>query len=79
MNAINITKNPMQHSKTKHIDIRYHFLIALVEQGVIVLEYVTTQKQLANVLTKSLDAVRFEELQQALVICVLWSCCVLPV
>lgn len=30
-NAINISKNPIQHSRTKHIDIRYHFICDLVE------------------------------------------------
>lgn len=69
--AINITKNPVQHIKTKHIDIRKHFLRELVEQGFVDLEYVTTQKQLADILTKSMDAVRFEEFWQTLKICVL--------
>lgn len=42
-----------------------------MEQGVVDLEYITTQKQLANILTKSLDAMRFEKLRLALGICVL--------
>ncbi|KAK1564465.1 hypothetical protein Q3G72_003838 [Acer saccharum] len=40
MNAINISKNPVQHSKTKHIDIRHHFIRELVENKCIVLEHV---------------------------------------
>lgn len=69
--AINITKNHVQHSKSKHIGIRYHFIRELVEQGVVELEYVPSLKQIVDILTKPLDAVRFEEFWQALEICVL--------
>lgn len=55
----------------KHINIRYHIIRELVEQGVVDLEYVTTHKQLVNILTKSLGALRFKELWQALGIWVL--------
>ena len=40
--AINISKNPVQHSRTKHIDIRHHFIRELIEDGVISLEFVPT-------------------------------------
>lgn len=43
-NTINISKNLVQHSRTKHIDIRHHFIRELVENKIIVLEYVTTEK-----------------------------------
>ncbi|XP_024017331.1 uncharacterized protein LOC112090391, partial [Morus notabilis] len=68
--AINISKNPVQHSRTKHINIRHHFIRELVENKTVVLEYVTTEKQLADIFTKPLDAVRFEALRTALGICV---------
>jgi hypothetical protein len=47
MSAINISKNPIQHSKTKHIDIRHYFIRELVENKCIVLEHVGTNDQLA--------------------------------
>ena len=56
LSAINITKNPIQHSRTKHIDIRHHFIRDLVEDKVITLEHVATELQLADIFTKALDA-----------------------
>jgi hypothetical protein len=42
LSAINISKNPVQHSKTKHSDIRHHFIRDLVENKVVTLEHVGT-------------------------------------
>ena len=56
LSAINISKNPFQHSRTKHIDIRHHFIRDLVEDKVITLEHVATELQLADIFTKALDA-----------------------
>ena len=47
MSAISISKNPVQHSHTKHIDIQYHFIRELVEEKVIALEHISTENQLA--------------------------------
>ncbi|CAL9021468.1 unnamed protein product [Prunus brigantina] len=66
MSAINISKNPIQHSRTKHIDIRHHFIRELVEENVLSLEFVSTEKQLADIFTKPLDNLRFETLRQSL-------------
>ena len=51
MSAINISKNQVQHSRTKHIEIRYHFIKELVENKRIVLEHVGTNDQLADLFT----------------------------
>jgi hypothetical protein len=51
LNAINISKNPIQHSRTKHIDIRHHFIRNLVEDNVVTLEHVATENQLADIFT----------------------------
>ena len=61
LSAINISKNPIQYSRTKHIDIRHHFIRDLVEDKKIILEHVTTEKQLADIFTKALDANQFEK------------------
>jgi hypothetical protein len=67
--AINISKNPVQHSRTKHIDIRHHFLRDLVEPEVVSLSFIPTENQLADILTKPLDGNRFESLRKAIGVC----------
>ncbi|KAI3747240.1 hypothetical protein L6452_09693 [Arctium lappa] len=57
--AIAITANPVQHTKTKHIDVRYHFIKDNVEKGTIELYFVKTDYQLADLFTKPLDEKRF--------------------
>jgi hypothetical protein len=51
------------HSRTKHIEVRYHFLRDNVEKGHIDLIHVPTEKQLANILTKPLDQATFARLR----------------
>jgi len=64
LNAINISKNLIQHSRKKHIDIRHHFIRDLVEDKIVTLEHiVATEKQLADIFTKTLDANQFEKLR----------------
>ena len=69
LSAINISKNLIQHSRTKHIDIRHHFIRDLVEEKTIKLEHVATELQLADIFTKALDANQFENLRGKLGIC----------
>ena len=42
--AIDISKNPVQHSNTKHIKIRYHFIRDLIERKIVCLEYIPTKR-----------------------------------
>jgi hypothetical protein len=64
--CIKMTKNPMFHDKTKHIEIWYHYIRDLVQKGVVKLQYVGTNDQVAYVLTKSLSRVKFEYFQDKL-------------
>ena len=64
--AINISKNPILHSYTKHIEICNHFIRDFVEEKVVSLEFVPTEHQLKNILTKPLDFLRFEYLRKSL-------------
>nr|GEV10728.1 retrovirus-related Pol polyprotein from transposon TNT 1-94 [Tanacetum cinerariifolium] len=68
--AIAISCNPLQHSKTKHTDIRYHFIKEHVEKGTVDLYFVGTKYQLADLFTKSLPKERFEYLVYRIVIIV---------
>ena len=52
--AINISKNPMMHSKTKHIAMKYHFVRELVQDKEIRLEYEHTKEQIADIFTNPL-------------------------
>ncbi|WJX67153.1 hypothetical protein P8452_51646 [Trifolium repens] len=69
LSAKYISKIPVQHSKTKHIDIRHHFIRDLVENKVVTLEHGGTKDQVADIFTKALDAVQFETLRGKLGIC----------
>ena len=65
-NAINISKNPMMHSKTKHIPIKFHFLRELVTKKNIKLEYVETKEHIVDIFTKPIPRETFEYLRQKL-------------
>ncbi|GJS48821.1 retrovirus-related pol polyprotein from transposon TNT 1-94 [Tanacetum coccineum] len=60
--AIAISCNPVQHSRTKHIHTRYHFIKEQVENGIIELYFVRTEYQLADMFTKALSEDRFQYL-----------------
>ncbi|GJX84545.1 retrovirus-related pol polyprotein from transposon TNT 1-94 [Tanacetum coccineum] len=58
--AIALCCNNVQHSRSKHIDIRHHFIKEQVEKGVVELYFVRTEYQLADIFTKALPRERFE-------------------
>ena len=62
--AISLSKNPVMHSKTKHIPIKYNFLHEQVAEQSIILEYINTKKQIADIFTKPLPREAFEHLRQ---------------
>nr|GFB07911.1 retrovirus-related Pol polyprotein from transposon TNT 1-94 [Tanacetum cinerariifolium] len=64
--AIAISCNLVQHSRTKHIDVRYHFTKEKVEKGIVELFFVGTEYQLADLFTKSLPVERFQYLVRRL-------------
>jgi hypothetical protein len=61
--AIRMADNPVEHSFTKHIDIRYHFLRDHQQKGDIKIAYVSTYNQLADIFTKPLDEKTFSKLR----------------
>ncbi|GKB98425.1 hypothetical protein Tco_0984562 [Tanacetum coccineum] len=58
-NAITLCCKNVQHSRSKHIDVRYHFIKEQVENGVMELYFVRTEYQLADIFTKALPRERF--------------------
>nr|GEV57138.1 retrovirus-related Pol polyprotein from transposon TNT 1-94 [Tanacetum cinerariifolium] len=64
--AIAISCNPVQYSRTKHIDVRYHFIKEKVENGIVELFFVRTEYQLADLFTKALCVDRFKYLVRQL-------------
>jgi hypothetical protein len=69
MSAISIAKNPVLHSRTKHIDIRFHFLRDNHERGHIDLIHVPSERQTADILTKPLEQDTFARLRGELGVC----------
>ena len=61
--AISLSKNPVFHDRSKHIELRYHFIRECVEEGRIDIDYICTNDQLADVLTKALGRLKFLELR----------------
>lgn len=59
---IQLSQNPGHHRRTKHIDIRHHFIREKVEEGVVKLKYITSENQQADILTKGLPVTKFNHL-----------------
>nr|GEV43752.1 retrovirus-related Pol polyprotein from transposon TNT 1-94 [Tanacetum cinerariifolium] len=64
--TIAISCNPVQHLRTKHIDVKYHFIKEKVEKGIVELFFVGTKYQLADLFTKALPKERFKYLVRRL-------------
>ena len=64
--SISISKNPVQHSRTKHIEIRHHFLRDHAQKGAIILDFVRTEDQLADIFTKPLNEIQFVNIRRQL-------------
>jgi hypothetical protein len=52
--CIKLSENPVFHDRSKHIEIRYHFIRDYVQRGVVKLQYISTDEQVADILTKAL-------------------------
>jgi hypothetical protein len=66
MSAIALSENPVYHERTKHIDVKHHFIRECVEDGKVEVDHVSTYGQLADILTKALGRVKFIEMRQKL-------------
>ena len=57
--GIRLSENPVFHDRSKHIDIRYHFIQDMVQQGAVRLDHIGTDEQVSDILTKPLGKVKF--------------------
>ena len=64
--TIAMTRNPVGHKRTKHIDIRHHFVRESVQSGLIRVSYCASKDMLADVFTKAVPKPRFEALRDKL-------------
>ncbi|KAM3287988.1 hypothetical protein P3S67_021418 [Capsicum chacoense] len=64
-----MTKKPAFHSRTKHIDVHYHYIQNLVSNGEITLKSCDTNEQAADIFTKSLPQVKQEFFKGQLGVC----------
>ena len=61
-----LSENSVFHDKSKHIEIKYHYIQEMVQRGVVKLQYIATDKQIADVLTKPLARAKFEYFRENL-------------
>ena len=59
-------ENPVFHDKSKHIEIKYHYVRDMVQRGEVKLQYVTTDENIADVLSKPLAKLKFEYFREKL-------------
>jgi hypothetical protein len=67
--AISVAKNLVFHKRMRHLERRHHFLRDHVEKGDIEMRYIDTERQLADIFTKPLDASRFAALWEEIGVC----------
>jgi kynurenine formamidase len=60
--TISLVKNPVHHDQSKHIDARYHMIQGYKQIGQIVVEFIKTEEQLGDILTKPLSKIKFRDL-----------------
>lgn len=65
--AISIVKNAQFNKRSKHIDVRFHFIHVKVREGLIKIEYVCTENNIADIFMKALNTVKFVKHKNALV------------
>lgn len=67
--AIRLVQNSEPHKRTKHVEIKFHFIREKFNEGLFELKYVPTEDQVADVLTKPLSRVKFEKFRELMGVC----------
>ena len=63
---MNFLENPVFHDRSKHIEVKYHYIKDMVQRGVVKLQYVVMDEQIADVLMNPLARVKFEYFRKKL-------------
>ena len=58
--CVKLTENHVFHDRSKHIEIKYHYIRDMLERRVVELQYISTDEQIENILTKPLSRVKYE-------------------
>ena len=66
--CVKLSENLVFHDKSKHINIKYHYIRDMVQRGAVKIQYVVTEEQIADVLMNPLDRVKFEYFREKLVV-----------
>ena len=59
--AIKLAKNPAFHKRSKHIDVKYHFIRSEVQQSAVSIRYIASEDNLADIFTKPVSRVRLDK------------------
>ena len=70
--AIHLSKNQMYHERTKHIDVRYHFLRKIISQGAIIVKKIGNSDNPADMLTKPISISKFKHYLDIIGVCRMW-------
>ena len=58
--CVKLLENPVFHDKSKHIEIKFHYFMDIVQRGALKLKYIETNEKMADVLTKPLSRLKFD-------------------
>ena len=74
--TIKLSKNPIMHGRSKHIDVRFHFLTDLTRDGIIELKHCVTQEQVVDIIstTKLIKLDAFIKLRESIGMCLILLC-----
>ena len=68
LSALALASNPVYHARTKHIEVDYHFIREKVFNGDILIKFISTKGQVADIFTKGMPSARFSLLKSKLIV-----------